>query len=331
MNNLCVFWVSLLSSFAFTILFTKKLIPIIKSKKMGQMILEDGPNWHKAKEGTPTMGGVGFILAILISFLICFFMSLSAGQTREIVSILIVIIYAILNGLIGVVDDMAKIKNKRNKGLSAKKKFLLQTIAAVIFLISFKFFVGIETIIEIPFIKGQIELSWLFYIIAFLVLCGFVNAVNLSDGLDGLAACLTLSVGILFVFFGLIIKNDSGIVFLSSSLAGAMLGFLIFNYYPAKIFMGDTGSLFLGAIVVSFSFLLNNIALVLIYGFVFLIEAISVILQVAFFKITKGKRLFKMAPLHHHFEKCGWKETKVVWVFFLVNLVFCAVVYFGVI
>lgn len=331
MNNFFVFLITFLVTFIFTIIFTKKLIPFIKSKKIGQRILEEGPSWHKAKEGTPTMGGIGFIFSILIALFVYCLVVNNQNKTHEIICVMNVIAFACLNGLIGVIDDIAKIKNKRNKGLTAKKKFFLQSIVAILFLISFKFSVGIKTSIDLPFVEKSIEIGWLFYIIAFLILCGFVNAVNLSDGLDGLASSLTLSVGILFVFVGLFIENNSAITFLSSSILGSMLGFLIFNLHPAKIFMGDTGSLFLGALVVSFSFLLNNVFLVLVYGFVFLCEALSVILQVVFFKITKGKRLFKMAPIHHHFEKCGWNEKQVVSVFFIVNLIFCAIAYFGVI
>ncbi len=330
MNNIQVFFLGFLLSLVLTILFTKKLIPIIKAKKYGQRILEVGPNWHKAKEGTPTMGGLGFIFAIIISFLIyCFFIR-NNNEPRKIICLLNVIVYAILNGLIGIIDDMAKIRNKRNEGLTPIKKFTFQSVAAILFLISFRFTVGIETSIKIPFVKNEIELGFFFYILAFFVLCGFVNAVNLSDGIDGLASCLTLTVASLFVLLG-VAQNDSSIVFLSASLVGAMLGFLVFNFYPAKVFMGDTGSLFLGAIVVAYSFLINNILLVILYGFVFLCEALSVILQVVYFKITKGKRILKMAPLHHHFEKCGWSEIKVVSIFSLVNFVFCAIVYFLVI
>ena len=327
MDNIHIFVMFFLISLLLTVLFTKKLIPIIKSKKYGQRILEDGPNWHKAKEGTPTMGGIGFILAILICFFIYLVTSNASMNYREIAIILNVLVYSLLNGAIGIIDDLAKIRNKRNQGLTPKMKFAFQAIAAIFFLLSFKFTVGIDTSIRLPFL-GTIELGFFFYILAFFVLCGFVNAVNLSDGIDGLAASLTFTVSLLFVFVGISINEDKSIVFLSSALLGAMLGFLLFNFHPAKIFMGDTGSLFLGAMVVSFSFVLNNILLVLLFGFVFLCEAMSVILQVAFFKISRGKRLFKMAPLHHHFEKCGWSEIKVVSVFCSINILFCVLVYF---
>ncbi|MBQ8545783.1 MAG: phospho-N-acetylmuramoyl-pentapeptide-transferase [Clostridia bacterium] len=330
MDNIHVFVVNFLISLILTVIFTKKLIPLIKSRKFGQRILEDGPNWHKPKEGTPTMGGIAFISAILICFLVNIFILDFSQSYKEFVCILNVLVYAVLNGAIGIIDDLAKIRNKRNQGLTPKMKFAFQSIVAILFLVSFKFTVGIDTSIRIPFIEGNIELGFFFYILAFFVLCGFVNAVNLSDGIDGLASALTFSVSLLFVFVGTIYDNTP-ITFLSASLLGAMLGFLLFNFHPAKIFMGDTGSLFLGAMVVSFSFLANNVLLVLLFGFVFLCEAMSVILQVAVYKITKGKRLFKMAPLHHHFEKCGWSEIKVVSVFFLINLIFCAFAYFLVI
>lgn len=312
-----------------TIVFTMKLIPLIRAKKFGQKILDDGPSWHKAKEGTPTMGGLGFIFAIVICFFVFLITLILNEKFKDAICIMNIITYALLNAMIGVIDDMAKIRNKRNEGLTPKAKFILQGIAAVLFLISFKFTVGIDTSIKIPFINNVIELGVIFYVLAFFVLCGFVNAVNLSDGIDGLATSLTLTVGIFFLIVVATINNTSSLAFVSVTLIGAMIGFLIFNKNPAKIFMGDTGSLFLGALVVSFSFLINNVLLVLLYGFVFLCEALSVILQVLVFKITGGKRIFKMAPLHHHFEKCGWSEKRVVLVFSLVNFLACAIAYFS--
>lgn len=326
MNNSVIFITIFLTSLVLTIACTRILIPIIASKKYGQKILECGPNWHKKKEGTPTMGGIGFIIPIIICFILFFFILRTENQTREILCTLNVLIYAVLNALIGIIDDLAKIRKKQNEGLTPLKKFMFQSVAAILFLVSFKLSVGIDTSIVIPFSDVRIELGFMFYIIAFFVLCGFVNAVNLTDGIDGLASSVTLTVSVLFLAVSLTI-DSTPLLFFSSSVLGAMLGFLVFNFHPAKIFMGDTGSLFLGAIVVSYSFISNNIILVLLYGFVFLCEAMSDIIQVVYFKLSKGKRILKMAPLHHHFEKCGWSEVKIVSVFTVVNLIFCILAY----
>lgn len=329
MDKIPMFIVLFIIGLALTVIITKRLIPIIASKKYGQKILEDGPIWHKKKEGTPTMGGIGFILPILVCFIVFCFAYKGEEKTKEIICAINVVVYAILNALIGVIDDFAKIRNKRNEGLTAKAKFILQSIVAILFLIAFKITVGIDTSIIVPFFDFRIELGFFFYILAFFVLCGFVNAVNLTDGIDGLATMITITVSLLFLIVSFTIYQSPVLLFLSSSVLGALLGFLIFNFHPAKIFMGDTGSLFLGAVVVSYSFICNNIFLVVLYGFVFMCEALSDIIQVLYFKLTKGKRIFKMAPLHHHFEKSGWSEVKIVSVFSVVSLVFCALAYYS--
>ncbi len=329
MNNITLFITIFLTGFILTLVLTKRLIPIITAKKYGQKILECGPNWHKSKEGTPTMGGLGFILPIIICFIVFCLMVNGENKSREILCALNVIVYALLNALIGVIDDLAKIRNKRNEGLTAKVKFLFQSVVAILFLVAFKLTVGIDTSIVIPFTDFRLELGFAFYILAFFVLCGFVNAVNLTDGVDGLASSVTLTASALFLLVSFTINQSPALIFLSTSVFGAVLGFLVFNFYPARIFMGDTGSLFLGAIVVSYSFVCNNILLILLFGFVFLCEALSDIIQVLYFKISKGKRIFKMAPLHHHFEKCGWSEIKVVSVFSFVNAIFCVLAYFS--
>ncbi len=330
MYNFNIFIIILLFSLFLTILITKKIIPVLAKNKMGQRILADGPNWHREKEGTPTMGGVSFILATIVCFFIfCIFLK-SDNKSKEIVILLNVLAYSILNALIGIIDDFAKIRNRRNEGLSAKSKFFLQSVAAILFLISLRLTVNINTELYIPFVNLKYDIGILYYILAYLLLCGFVNAVNLTDGLDGLASSVVLSIGLFFAFVSLTLINNAILSFISAALIGGTIGFLRFNLHPAKIFMGDTGSLFLGAMVVSISFVINNILLVLVYGFVFLCEAISDILQVAYFKITKGKRIFKMAPLHHHFEKSGWSEVKIVIIFMLVNFAFCLLSYFGI-
>ncbi len=328
MYNFYVFIITLFFSLFLTILITKKIIPVLAKNKMGQRILADGPNWHKEKEGTPTMGGVSFVLATIACFFIfCIFLK---SDTKEIVILLNVLAYSILNALIGIIDDFAKIRNRRNEGLSAKSKFFLQSIAAILFLISLRITVNINTELYIPFVNVKYDIGIFYYILAYFLLCGFVNAVNLTDGLDGLASSVVLSIGLFFAFVSLSLINNAVLSFISAVLIGGTIGFLRFNLHPAKIFMGDTGSLFLGSMVVSISFVINNILLVLVYGFVFLCEALSDILQVAYFKITNGKRIFKMAPIHHHFEKNGWSEIKIVIIFMLVNFAFCLLSYFGI-
>lgn len=317
------------SVMSITALTLKFLIPILASKKMGQKILEIGPRWHKSKEGTPTMGGMAFIFATIISFIVFLIIFCSRIDPKYLACALNVIVYSLLNAMIGIIDDLAKLRKAKNEGLTPSAKLVFQSVAAILFLISMHFTVGMDTTIFIPFFNAFIDVGWLYYVIAFLALCGVVNSVNLTDGIDGLASSVCLSVGVLFAIISFLILEDPIITFFSAVLVGASFGFLIYNFYPARVFMGDTGSLFLGALVVSISFLIDNILLVLVYGFVFVIEALSVVLQVAYFKVTRGKRLFKMAPLHHHLEKSGLSEVKIVLLFTLINSLFCVIAYFG--
>ena len=312
-----------------TVLGLRFLIPILKSKKMGQKILEIGPRWHKNKEGTPTMGGIAFVFAILIAYIVFFAVSYGKIDQRYLLLSLNIIVYALLNAMVGVIDDFAKIKKSKNEGLTPLAKYTFQSIIAILFLVSIKHTVGLTTEIFIPYVNVYVDLGFFYYIVAYFALCGVVNSVNLTDGVDGLASSVTLSVGVFFTSVNFMLLKDTSIAFFSAALIGASLGFLVYNFYPAKIFMGDTGSLFLGALVVSMAFLIDNILLVLVYGFVFVVEALSDVLQVAYFKITKGKRLFKMAPIHHHFEKIGFSEVKIVVLFTVVNAFFCFLAYFG--
>lgn len=313
-----------------TVMSLRVLIPVLASRKMGQKILEIGPRWHKIKEGTPTMGGLSFIFAIIIAFIVFIGMSYEKIEIERMVGALNVLVFAVLNAMIGIIDDFAKLRRARNEGLTPKTKFLLQSIASVLFLISMRFTVGIDTLLHIPFFNVSIDIGFFYYIIAFLALCGIVNSVNLTDGIDGLASGVVLSVGVFFCIASILIFKDFTISFFGSALVGASLGFLIYNFYPARVFMGDTGSLFLGALVIGVAFLFDNVLLVLLYGFVFLCEALSDILQVVYFKLTKGKRLFKMAPLHHHFEKIGFSEVQITLMFTAVNALFCTLAYLGI-
>ena len=325
MNGNLIYLIVLILTFLLTVAILRKLIPYLKEKNIGQKILEIGPNWHKSKEGTPTMGGLAFVIASIVSITVGAL--LCDTNSKEIALIINVGVFSLLNSMIGLIDDLAKIRHRKNEGLTSIQKYLLQTLVAILFLLSLRYTIGINTVIRLPFFDKSIDLGWGYFVIAYFLICGIVNSVNLTDGIDGLASTVTLVVGIMLSLTSILVIKSIGLSIFAAVLVGATTAFFIFNHYPAKIFMGDTGSLFLGAIVVGCSFLLDNVLLVLIYGFVYVCEAVSVVLQVIFFKFTKGKRLLKMAPLHHHFEKSGWSENKIVFVFSLVSIVFCFISY----
>ena len=282
--KIIVYFSILIMTILLTVIITKGLITLLKRKKYGQKILEDGPKWHKEKEGTPTMGGISFIVVISLVMFFCLFILKDKSSHKEFVLYLNVMFFAITNGLIGAIDDLAKIKKLQNKGLSAKTKFLLLSVSLADFLFCLKKFIGIETIIKIPFVKEVIDIGPIFYLLSYFLLCGVINSVNLSDGIDGLAICLMLTVGAFISAVAFFLFESMYMTVFSALVVGGCIGFLILNRHPAKIFMGDTGSLFLGAIVVSISFLINNLLLVLLFGFVFIIEAVSDILQVIYLK-----------------------------------------------
>ena len=317
-----------LISFFVTLLITKRLIKVFNKKEIGQKILDIGPNWHKSKEGTPTMGGISFIIAFICAFLYCIVVLIIEKNKAEILTAISIVVFVLLNSLIGLIDDLAKIKKNKNEGLKPIGKLTLQALSAVIFLACLKFSNSINTIIKIPLINFEQDLGFLFYVVAFFVICGFINAVNLTDGIDGLASSVSLTSGVFICVVAITIIQTKGLALVGGTIIGSLFAFLIYNLHPAKIFMGDTGSLFLGALIVSTSFLMENLLIIIFYGFVFICEAISVILQVLFFKITKGKRLFKMAPLHHHLEKSGWSESKIVVTFTFINAIGCILAYF---
>lgn len=327
MNIKLMYFLTLAITFVATTLILIRLIPYLKAKKIGQTILEIGPNWHKSKEGTPTMGGISFVIASTISLIFAILMSYKHIESRELVIVINIFVYSLVNALIGLIDDIAKIKQRKNEGLTARQKFLFQAIAAILFLVSLRFTAQVDAIIKIPFIDKTYSIGWIYYLLAFLMLCGIVNSVNLTDGIDGLASSTTLVVGLMLSLVSFYIYDFTSLKIFSALLVGSTGAFLLFNRYPAKVFMGDTGSLFLGAIIIGSSFITNNFLSVLIYGIIYLVEAVSDILQVIYFKLTKGKRLFKMAPLHHHFEKNGWSENKIVFVFTLVTAIFCIIAF----
>ena len=306
-------------SFAITAVLLKIFIPILKKAKLGQKILEIGPNWHKSKEGTPTMGGLFFMIGIIAA---CLIMCITEMK-KEGVRLLILVLFALCNGLIGFVDDYVKLFKKTNKGLSALEKMLLQLVLTAAFLGAMGYFGFITSEITLPIIDYSFDLGIITYIIYLLAIVFFINGANFTDGIDGLAGSVNLVIVVLFLIMG--IRNDELVLsVLSSSAIGGLLGFLVFNFHPAKVFMGDTGSLFLGGLVVSLCFAFDCQVVLYVLGFVHVFEALSVVLQVASFKLT-GKRIFKMAPIHHHFEKCGWSEVKIVGVFSFVTAILCAI------
>lgn len=318
---------ALAATFILSAVFGRILIPKLKSMKMGQKILDIGPRWHKSKEGTPTMGGLSFIFASLIVFAAAVIIMFAADRTEGLSKLIAVILYGAANGAIGVVDDLTKFKNHRNEGLTAAQKYLLQLICAGGFLAALKIGGGITTEMWIPFVGVSFDLGIFYYIISILLLTGIVNSVNLTDGIDGLASSVTLAVGGFFAVAAFTLGSLSTAV-LSGIMMGACLGFLVYNFYPAKVFMGDTGSLFLGGLAVGAAYMIGNPLIIVIVGIVYIAEAASVIIQVGFYKLTK-KRFFKMAPIHHHFEKCGWTELKIVGVFSLVTVIAGFIAYFG--
>ncbi len=307
-------------------------IPLLKRLKFGQTIREEGPDWHKLKQGTPTMGGILIAIGVAVGVAVGMGISGAFGGNLSVEfshSISFTKLFAGLGlafgmGLIGFFDDYIKVVKKRNLGLTASQKTVMQALVTVAYLVSLAFS-GLKTT-WLPFV-GEIRVDTgfgiLFWPIAFFFVYGFTNAVNLTDGIDGLASSVTLVVAIAFMLMsgslGLLGSN-----IISASLAGACIGFLTWNWHPAKIFMGDTGSMFLGGMVVALAFCIDRPVYLLLAGIIYLVEALSVVLQVFWFKRT-GKRLFKMSPIHHHFEKSGWSEVKIVVVFSLITLVACGI------
>ena len=324
---LITFIILAVAIFLLTALIEYKLIPILKSYKVGQKILEIGPRWHKHKEGTPTMGGIGFIAASLVALVGYFIYVACTENAADYIPLALTVTFAVANGAIGFVDDYFKLIKKENEGLTAKQKLFLQFVVAAAYVCVMAYTGNLDTAIALPFTDVTLELGWFWYPIAIVLLAGVVNGANLTDGVDGLASSVSLVIGIFYSALGFFILDEQ-ISVVGAILIGAMLGFLLFNFHPAKVFMGDTGSLFIGAMVIGGAFQIGEAAVGLIVSAAFIIEMLSSFLQTAVFKLTKrftgeGKRLFKMAPLHHHFEKSGWNEYRIVAVFSAVELLFC--------
>lgn len=304
-----------------TVILATVFIPVLKSVKMGQKILDIGPRWHKSKEGTPTMGGLFFLVPILgIGVVLSF--------TEKEPLLLVHLAFLLANAAIGFVDDYVKFFKKQNEGLTPPQKMVLQFAAATAYVFALKTFGVIDTVLRLPFSENVWELPLPVYLVLAIIGIVFtVNSVNLTDGIDGLAASVTAVVMVFMAALSFKTLNVPGLA-VSLLTVGGMLGFLVYNFHPAKVFMGDTGSLFLGAAVSSMAFILDCPILLVFTGFVYYVESFSVIIQVTSFKLT-GKRVFKMSPIHHHFEMCGWSEIKIVTVFSVTAALLCAVGSFG--
>ncbi len=319
MNSVLYLLVSVIA-FAITALMGKWMIPFLHKLKFGQTIREVGPSWHKNKQGTPTMGGLMFILGIGVAMIVCLpiFYSLGLGETLLMkVKVFAGLGMAVAFGAIGFMDDYISILKKRNLGLTERQKLVLQFAVAAAYLISVGV-TGSGTGTTIPFV-GHIDLGYFYYPLAAILIVGIVNAVNFTDGIDGLNTTVSFFAYLaLSLCAGLL--SMTGLTALGLASAAACIGFLIWNFHPAKVFMGDTGSLFMGGMVCALAFGMDLPILLLPVGIVYICEIVSVVLQVSYFKATHGKRLFKMSPIHHHFEMCGWSEVKICGVFGFVSL-----------
>ena len=321
-NSDTVFAISLLLvAFFLTVLMLPRLIKYLHVLKFGQAIREEGPQSHMHKKGTPTMGGISFIVSIVISLIIA--MILDSGNIQY----YILFIYTTISfSIIGYIDDMLIVVKKKNDGLAPRKKLMLQILFSVIFYILVSFIYKDINYIHIPGLDYNLNISYLYLIFLVFWQTGFSNAVNLTDGLDGLATSVTIITTGTFALLAYKENNFPVLVF-CLTIVGALLGFLLFNKNPAKIFMGDTGSLALGGILAAISVILHKEIAFLFIGLVYILETLSVIIQVAYFKKT-GKRIFKMSPLHHHFELSGYGEVKTVYIFVIIAVISSAIGYF---
>ena len=302
-------------SFFITAVIGKFLIPFLHRLNFGQTILEEGPKWHKSKQGTPTMGGIMFIIGIVITAAagVLLFAVGHGGLDSVSRFVFLGMLYALLNGAIGFVDDFVKVVKKRNLGLTAIQKLVLQFLAAGLYLFLMAMCKD-DTGIIVPFV-GYVDLGFFYYIIMAVALVGIVNSVNLTDGIDGLDGSITFFACLFMMLIANVLGSHQALVIYAAAAAGGCLGFLIWNFHPAKCFMGDTGSLFLGGMVCSIALAMDMQLMLLLIALTYIMEELSVVLQVSYFKLTHGKRLFRMSPIHHHFEMCGWSEMKIVCVF----------------
>ena len=320
-------------AFIIALIVGKFYIPWLRKIKAGQEIKEIGPAWHMSKTGTPTMGGIIFIFAAIVVCLTVGFDSMRNGDYAHI----FILLFALVFGAIGFLDDWEKLRKKQNLGLSAKAKFLLQLVAALVFVLLMRKLGYLSTHLYIPFWNVEVHIpDWLYFILAAFIIVGTVNAVNITDGVDGLASGTSIPVFFFYVVIAFLWgERYLSLGIFSSAILGGLLGFLVFNFNPAKVFMGDTGSLFLGGAIAALAFAYDMPLILITLGIVFIWETMSDIIQVTYFKLTHGKRVFKMAPFHHHLEMGGWtgkkwKEKELFWLFTGTSLVFAIISFVGV-
>ena len=311
---------SVMLSFAISVVLGPLVIPFLRRLKVGQTERTEGPEGHLKKNGTPTMGGILFLVSVVATSLLF---------VKEYPRIVPILFLTLGFGLIGFLDDYIKVVLKRSMGLRAWQKFALQFLVTGIFLFYLRRYTDVSLAMKVPFMDGvYLDFGWFNIPIFFFIVLGIVNGTNFTDGLDGLASSVTVLVATFFTVVA--IGTNSGIEPVTCAVVGALLGFLLFNVHPASVFMGDTGSLALGGFVAATAYMMQMPIFVAIVGFIYLLEVVSVMLQVSYFKMTGGKRIFKMAPIHHHFELCGWSETRVVAVFSIVTALLCLVALMGV-
>ena len=328
MENWIIF-TAVSAGFLLALLLAPWILPWLRRLKFSQSILDIGPSWHKeTKQGTPTIGGLIFIIPTVLVTLVLGMGEMLKGDLRLLISL----VFVVLCGLVGFLDDYVKVVKKRNQGLTVLQKTLPLMLIMALYLGALYTANIISDTIFIPFVNLRLHLSWFYFLIMIPFVFFFVNSVNLTDGLDGLVTSVTLPYLVSFIVVGYFLKmntSNTGITLFASALLGGLLAFLIYNFHPAKVFMGDTGSLFLGASVVALAMAYDMPYFILIGGIMYLIEGVSVVLQVSFYKLTHGKRIFKMTPIHHHFEMCGWKEVKIVAVFTVISAIGCLIALWG--
>lgn len=320
-------------AFLFSTAFGKYYIPWLRKQKAGQEIKSNGPTWHMSKSGTPTMGGVMFIVAVGFVLLTVGFEAMLEGEFVHI----FVYLFALVFGGIGFLDDWEKLKKKQNLGLTAKMKFLLQLAAALVFVLLMRQIGYLSPNLYIPFVNKTISMpEWLYFVFAAFVIVGTVNAVNITDGVDGLASGTSIPVALFFVAVTYLWGRDYlALGIFASALVGGLMGFLVYNFNPAQVFMGDTGSLFLGGAVAALAFAFDMPLILITLGVMYIIETLSDIIQIGYFKLSHGKRVFRMAPFHHHLEMGGWsgkkwKEKELFVLFTGISLAFAIISFIGV-
>ena len=318
MNNTIL--MSVFLSFAISVAAGPVVIPFLRRLKVGQTVRGEGPETHLKKNGTPTMGGILILLSVVIT---------SVFFVIDYPKIIPVLFLTLGFGLIGSLDDYIKVVLKRSMGLRAWQKFLLQIVVTGVFVFYIRQYTDISLVMKVPYMEGvYLDFGWMNIPVLFFIVIGTVNGTNFTDGVDGLASSVTVLVA---TFFSVVaIGTGSGIEPVTCAVVGALLGFLLFNVYPASVFMGDTGSLALGGFVAGTAYMMQMPLFIIIVGLIYVVEVVSVMIQVTYFKKTGGKRFFKMAPIHHHFELCGWSETRVVAVFSITTAILCLIALMGV-